>query len=98
MASMSSEEVAEGIAQLREAFAPEAEELVGSLMTGVQSTENGYGRAMALLSGLPNWAVQSAFVEAMVDAGYPAHTAAFLRNQYGLPGPKDSQAVLMGLE
>lgn len=77
-------------------FAPEAEEMVKECAADF-STENGYGKAMSLLSMLPNDLVQSAFVEAMVAAGYPAHTAAFLRNQYNLPGEKDSQAVLMGL-
>lgn len=82
--------------QLIDAFAPEAHEFAADCLKD-KSTQNGYGKAMALLSGLPNWLVRSAFLEAMVNAGYPPATAAFLRNQYSLPGETDSQSVLMGL-
>ena len=97
MSEPTTEEILKMRDQLIEEFAPEANEFVELLTTGIQTTEHGYGRAMAMLSDLPNWLVQSAFLEAMVNAGYPAATAAFLRNQYNLPGETDSQSVLMGL-
>lgn len=82
--------------QLIDDFAPEATDFVAACLED-RMTQNGYGKALSLLSSLPNWVVRSAFVEAMVAAGYPPATAAFLRQQCNLPGETDSQSVLMGL-
>ena len=85
---------------LAEAFAPEAAEFVEMLVgDGVmQTTQNNYGRAMGLISSMPEQGLmRAAFVDAMETAGYPRETCAFLRGQYNLPGVTDSQAVLMGL-
>lgn len=85
---------------LAEAFAPEAEEFVEMLIgKGVmQTTQNNYGRALGMLSIMPEQGVmRAAFVDAMETAGYPRETCAFLRGQYGLGGVDDAQAVAMGL-
>ena len=96
MSKPTTEEILKLREQLIDEFAPEAAEAV-ALCLKDRMTQNGYGKAMSFLSGLPNWVVQSAFLEAMVEAGYPPATAAFLRQQYNLPGETDSQSVLMGL-
>ena len=96
MSEPTTEEILKMRDQLIDEFAPEATEFVASCLAD-RMTQNGYGKAMGLLSGLPNWLVQSAFLEAMVNAGYPPATAAFLRSQYNLPGETDAQSVLMGL-
>jgi hypothetical protein len=64
---------------------PEAKELVSTLQWDAdsQTTKDGYGRVMQFLAGLPG-AIQVTFLRAMVDAGYPADTAAQLAEIQGI--------------
>ena len=66
-----------GYAQaLREAFAPEAIEYLEGLNDPkrIVTTQDSYGTVMGFLAKLPDTDVQSGFLAALIDAGYPRDT------------------------
>lgn len=97
-----SDAIQNAINTMAEAWDEEAKDYVQSLNDRPKMTKDNYGDVLGFLGhvpdmGLPEGITQAAFLQAMVNNGYPAATAADIRKFMDLPGPKDSQAILMGL-